>query len=96
MVTNNVPDTNGLSQASATDFVINVAMPADIACSGAFTGNVCTIRCHNGAQAGPFGGCFASQQTDTANNFDAAAAAAGASTTASAAMAVATTAAAKK
>ena len=30
----------------------------------ASTGNVCTIRCFNAATAGPFGGCFAVQQTD--------------------------------
>lgn len=31
----------------------------------ASTGNVCTVRCRNNALAGPFGGCFAVQQTDT-------------------------------
>lgn len=30
----------------------------------ASTGNVCTVRCRNNALAGPFGGCFAVQQTD--------------------------------
>jgi hypothetical protein len=28
-------------------------------------GNVCTVRCRNNAQAGPFGGCFPVQQIDT-------------------------------
>jgi hypothetical protein len=28
------------------------------------TGNICTVRCRNNAVAGPFGGCFAVQQTD--------------------------------
>lgn len=31
----------------------------------ASTGNICTVRCRNNALAGPFGGCFAVQQTDT-------------------------------
>ena len=34
----------------------------------ASTGDVCTIRCFNSAQAGPFGGCFAVQQTDVTPN----------------------------
>lgn len=33
-VTNNVPGANGISQAKTEDFVINVAMPADLACTG--------------------------------------------------------------
>lgn len=70
-VTNNVPGVNGLSQAKTTDFNITVAMPTNLACTGASTGNVCTIRCRNNAVAGPFGGCFAVQQSDitaTANS----------------------------
>ncbi|RAL60198.1 hypothetical protein DID88_000819 [Monilinia fructigena] len=65
-VTNNVPGVNGLSQAKIQDFNITVQMPDDLACTGASTGNVCTIRCRNNAVAGPFGGCFAVQQTDIA------------------------------
>ncbi|KAB8299874.1 hypothetical protein EYC80_000120 [Monilinia laxa] len=65
-VTNNVPGVNGLSQAKTQDFNITVQMPDDLACTGASTGNVCTIRCRNNAVAGPFGGCFAVQQTDIA------------------------------
>ncbi|EFX04911.1 gas1-like protein [Grosmannia clavigera kw1407] len=42
-----------------------VTMPSDMACIGASTGNVCTVRCFNSAAAGPFGGCFAVKQTDT-------------------------------
>lgn len=63
-VTNNVPGSNGLSQAKEQDFNITVALPSDLACVGASTGNVCTVRCRNNAVAGPFGGCFAIQQTD--------------------------------
>jgi hypothetical protein len=63
-VTNNVPGANGLSQAKEQDFEINVAMPANYNCIGASTGNICTVRCRNTAVAGPFGGCFAVQQTD--------------------------------
>ncbi|KAH8881666.1 hypothetical protein GQ53DRAFT_832167 [Thozetella sp. PMI_491] len=62
-VTNNIPGVNGLSQAKFQDFNITVEMPADLACTGASTGNVCTVRCRNNAVAGPFGGCFAVQQT---------------------------------
>ncbi|KAL3423791.1 hypothetical protein PVAG01_05538 [Phlyctema vagabunda] len=62
-VTNNVPGVNGFSQAKTEDFNITVTMPDDLACTGASTGNVCTIRCRNNAVAGPFGGCFAVQQS---------------------------------
>ncbi|KAJ8064487.1 hypothetical protein OCU04_006821 [Sclerotinia nivalis] len=65
-VTNNVPGVNGLSQAKTQDFNITVQMPDNLACTGASTGNVCTVRCRNNAVAGPFGGCFAVQQTDIA------------------------------
>ncbi|KAF1847859.1 uncharacterized protein K460DRAFT_64757 [Cucurbitaria berberidis CBS 394.84] len=63
-VSNNVPGTNGLSQAKEKEFTINVQMPDDFNCIGASTGNICTVRCRNNAVAGPFGGCFAVQQTD--------------------------------
>ncbi|KAM4067148.1 hypothetical protein HRG_001144 [Hirsutella rhossiliensis] len=64
-VSNNVPGTNGFSQAKAEAFDINVQMPDNFKCEGGSTGNICTIRCRNNALAGPFGGCFAVQQTDT-------------------------------
>jgi len=67
-VTNNVPGSNGLSQASTEDFTMSVAMPDDVNCVGGSTGNICTVRCRNNAQAGPFGGCFAVQQTDNTPN----------------------------
>ncbi|CAG5159946.1 uncharacterized protein ALTATR162_LOCUS5705 [Alternaria atra] len=63
-VSNNIPGSFGLSQAKEKDFVINVQMPDNFNCLGASTGNICTIRCRNNAIAGPFGGCFAVQQTD--------------------------------
>ena len=63
-VTNNVPGTFGLSQEKEKEFTINVQMPENFNCIGASTGNICTIRCRNNAVAGPFGGCFAVQQTD--------------------------------
>jgi len=44
---------------------LKVKMPTDMACVGASTGNVCTVRCFNNNAKGPFGGCFAVQQTDT-------------------------------
>lgn len=34
----------------------------------ASTGDVCTVRCRNAAKNGPFGGCFAVQQTDVTAN----------------------------
>lgn len=71
-VTNNVPGTNGLSQASTQDFNISVAMPQNFACIGGSTGNICTVRCRNNAQAGPFGGCFPVQQTDITPNVNSA------------------------
>ena len=37
-------------------------------CDLASTGNICTVRCFNTAAAGPFGGCFAVQQTDITPN----------------------------
>ncbi|KAA8618242.1 repeatdomain containing protein [Pyrenophora tritici-repentis] len=63
-VSNNVPGALGLSQAKEKDFTINVQMPEKFNCLGASTGDICTIRCRNNAIAGPFGGCFAVQQTD--------------------------------
>ncbi|KAI3325889.1 hypothetical protein HD806DRAFT_426929 [Xylariaceae sp. AK1471] len=42
-----------------------VAMPQDVKCIGASTGNVCTVRCRN---ANNFGGCFAVQQIDISPN----------------------------
>ncbi|KAK5662647.1 hypothetical protein OQA88_8562 [Cercophora sp. LCS_1] len=64
-VTNNIPGSNGLSQAKAQDFNITVAMPTTMKCTGGSTGDICTVRCRNNAVAGPFGGCFAVQQVDT-------------------------------
>ncbi|KAI7782570.1 hypothetical protein LA080_013206 [Diaporthe eres] len=65
-VTNNVPGANGFSQAKTVDFNMTVKMPADMNCTGASTGNVCTVRCRNNALAGPFGGCFPVQQAGAA------------------------------
>ncbi|KKY25052.1 putative gas1-like protein [Phaeomoniella chlamydospora] len=64
-ITNNVPGTNGLSQAKEQDFNMQVSLPSNMNCTGASTGNVCTLRCRNNALAGPFGGCVALQQTDS-------------------------------
>ncbi|KAH8169437.1 hypothetical protein LIA77_11563 [Sarocladium implicatum] len=64
VVENNVPGVNGFSQAKAQNFNMTVKLPDDLACIGASTGNVCTVRCRNAALAGPFGGCFPIQQTD--------------------------------
>ncbi|KAK6856530.1 hypothetical protein PG995_006717 [Apiospora arundinis] len=50
------------------DITLKVKMPQDMKCIGASTGDVCTVRCRNKAAAGPFGGCFAVQQTDTTPN----------------------------
>jgi hypothetical protein len=55
-VENNVPGANGLSQAKFQDFNMTVVMPTNFTCTGASTGNVCTVRCRNNAVAGPFGG----------------------------------------
>ncbi|KFA81292.1 hypothetical protein S40288_04849 [Stachybotrys chartarum IBT 40288] len=44
---------------------IQVALPDDMVCVGASTGDVCTVRCRNEAN---FGGCFAVQQTDIEPN----------------------------
>ncbi|KAK4192134.1 hypothetical protein QBC35DRAFT_241655 [Podospora australis] len=63
-VSNNIPGQNGLSQTRTTEFNITVTMPDDMRCVGASTGNICTVRCRNAAQAGPFGGCFPVEQVD--------------------------------
>ncbi|OLN85056.1 hypothetical protein CCHL11_10233 [Colletotrichum chlorophyti] len=52
------------SQPQNGNINLKVTMPADMECVGASTGNVCTVRCFNNNQKGPFGGCFAVQQTD--------------------------------
>ncbi|KXX82389.1 hypothetical protein MMYC01_201353 [Madurella mycetomatis] len=64
-VSNNITGSNGLSQSRPQDFNITVTMSDNLKCIGGSTGNVCTVRCRNTALAGPFGGCFAVQQTDT-------------------------------
>ena len=69
-VSNNVPGANGLSQAEAKRFTINVQMPDDFNCVGASTGDICTVRCRNTAVAGPFGGCFPVQQIDGTGRSD--------------------------
>ncbi|RDA88507.1 hypothetical protein CP532_6665 [Ophiocordyceps camponoti-leonardi (nom. inval.)] len=61
----NVPGDNGLSLAKTQQFNVTIQMPDDLQCTGASTGNICTVRCRNTAAAGPFGGCFAVQQVDT-------------------------------
>lgn len=43
---------------------MTVTLPSNLTCTGGSTGNICTVRCRNNAVAGPFGGCFAVQQTD--------------------------------
>ncbi|KAI1630956.1 hypothetical protein F4809DRAFT_208263 [Biscogniauxia mediterranea] len=67
-VEDNVPGSNGLSQAKFQDFNIKVTMPNNFTCTGSSAGNVCTVRCRNNAQAGPFGGCFPVQQVDVDPN----------------------------
>ncbi|TDZ74326.1 hypothetical protein CTRI78_v000822 [Colletotrichum trifolii] len=46
------------------NILLKVDMPANMACVGASTGDVCTLRCRNASSKGPFGGCVAIQQTD--------------------------------
>ncbi|WQF78078.1 Putative egh16-like virulence factor [Colletotrichum destructivum] len=53
------------SQPQNGNIKLKVKMPDDLACVGASTGDVCTIRCFNDNAKGPFGGCVAVQQTDT-------------------------------
>ncbi|KAI5855115.1 hypothetical protein GGS23DRAFT_618956 [Durotheca rogersii] len=67
-VENNVPGVNGFSQAKTEQFEILVTMPDEFTCTGSSAGNVCTMRCRNNAQAGPFGGCVPLQQIDTEPN----------------------------
>ena len=65
-VADNVPGVNGFSQAKTQNFKVKVTMPDNFSCTGGSTGNICTVRCRNNAQAGPFGGCFPVQQVDGA------------------------------
>ncbi|KAH8885494.1 hypothetical protein GQ53DRAFT_355714 [Thozetella sp. PMI_491] len=53
--------TQGNAGTGTGDLTIKVAMPSDLACVGASTGNICTVRCVN---SNNFGGCFAVQQSD--------------------------------
>ncbi|KAI0473553.1 hypothetical protein GGR56DRAFT_536969 [Xylariaceae sp. FL0804] len=66
-VANDVPGANGLSQVKEQAFKVQVTMPSNLTCTGASTGNICTVRCRNAALAGPFGGCVAVQQGNGAN-----------------------------
>ncbi|PQE03645.1 hypothetical protein CJF30_00006360 [Rutstroemia sp. NJR-2017a BBW] len=69
--TSNADGTTGQTPLKVTEkdsnggnITLSLTMPTDMACIGASTGNICTVRCFNKAAAGPFGGCFAVQQTD--------------------------------
>ncbi|KAH7396426.1 hypothetical protein BKA66DRAFT_264085 [Pyrenochaeta sp. MPI-SDFR-AT-0127] len=70
VVSNNIPGANGFSQTKEQAFTINVQMPQNFNCIGSSTGNICAVRCRNNALAGPFGGCFAVQQTDGTGRVD--------------------------
>ncbi|EPE33044.1 hypothetical protein GLAREA_06056 [Glarea lozoyensis ATCC 20868] len=52
----------GAAGSGTGNLTLTVTMPADMACIGASTGNICAVRCRN---AQNFGGCFPVQQTDT-------------------------------
>ncbi|RDW84609.1 hypothetical protein BP6252_02199 [Coleophoma cylindrospora] len=74
-LTSNADGATGQTNLTVTEkdttggnITLSVTMPTNMACVGASTGNVCTIRCFNSAAAGPFGGCFAVQQTDVTPN----------------------------
>jgi len=58
-VVTNVPGKNSRSKAKAQDFPLTAKIAADQTCTGSMAGmdNVCMVRCNNGANAGPFGGC---------------------------------------
>ncbi|KAI9046591.1 hypothetical protein LZ554_009335 [Drepanopeziza brunnea f. sp. 'monogermtubi'] len=66
-VATNVPGTNSRSKAKATDFPLTAMVPADQACTGSMGGqdNLCMVKCMNGANAGPFGGCVPVQMGGT-------------------------------
>lgn len=51
------------------DLPLNVAIPADAACTGTVAGqsNVCMVKCMNPARAGPFGGCVPVQMAGAGN-----------------------------
>ncbi|KAL1969386.1 hypothetical protein VTN77DRAFT_9579 [Rasamsonia byssochlamydoides] len=68
-VTQDVPgDALGLSLVTTTDFPIQVQMPEGMTCQGSVGGvsNVCIVRVHNNALAGPFGGSAAFTQSSAA------------------------------
>ncbi|KAI6358616.1 hypothetical protein MCOR25_007300 [Pyricularia grisea] len=58
----------GLSLATATEFPLEVKMPAGTTCEATVAGvkNVCIVRVRNGAAAGPFGGSAAFTQSAAA------------------------------
>ncbi|TLS25453.1 hypothetical protein PpBr36_06853 [Pyricularia pennisetigena] len=58
----------GLSLATATEFPLEVKMPAGMTCEATVAGvnNVCIVRVRNGAAAGPFGGSCAFTQSPAA------------------------------
>lgn len=55
----------GISLATATEFPLEVQMPAGMTCDATVAGvpNVCVVRVRNGAAAGPFGGSAAFTQS---------------------------------
>jgi len=64
-VTQQVPGTNGRSQAKSQDIPLKAAIPAGTSCTGTVAGqqNVCMVKCQNPAKAGPFGGCVPVQMS---------------------------------
>ncbi|KAF3767497.1 hypothetical protein M406DRAFT_251743, partial [Cryphonectria parasitica EP155] len=60
---------------STTDFLLNVALPTNQACTGKAVGknNVCLVRCQNFARTGAFGGIFLMQMAGASYNTAAAA-----------------------
>ncbi|KAI0995336.1 hypothetical protein K3495_g12846 [Podosphaera aphanis] len=69
-VETNVPGKNSRSNAKAEDFPLTAKIAADQTCTGTVGDmqNVCMVRCNNGANAGPFGGCVPVQMMAAGSN----------------------------
>ncbi|KID87250.1 Gas1-like protein [Metarhizium guizhouense ARSEF 977] len=59
---------NGIQRNAATAFDVQIPLPSDMKCEGGKDLNVCTLRIRNLADAGPFGGCVAVQDTTKGGN----------------------------
>ncbi|KAL8284132.1 hypothetical protein RQP46_004881 [Phenoliferia psychrophenolica] len=72
-ITQQAPGVNAVIRAGPNDAQLTVQLPSGTSCTGGSSGNACLVRISNGGVlavsngAGPFGGCLAVQNPDSAS-----------------------------